>query len=87
MAGSVRTDLRDGSALVDRAVAIDNVVIADATEASLTMPLVYLLYGEILALRRSRAMDNDFVNFPHGFGYYGIDLSYQMGGARTDYDS
>ena len=83
----VRTDLLDGSALVDRAIAIDNEVIADATEATLTMPLVYLLHGKILALRRSRAMDNDFVNYPHGLWYYVIDWSYQEGVGRTDSDS
>mgnify|MGYP003462031916 CR=1 FL=1 len=37
-------------------------MIADAAEATLTMPGVNLLDGEVLALRRSRAMDDDLVN-------------------------
>ena len=45
-------------------------MIADAAEATLTMPGVNLLDGEVLALRRSRAMDDDLVNLSHGLCIY-----------------
>ena len=66
MSCGVRPDLLNGSALVDGAVAIDNEVIADvAPTVTLDVPLADLLNGKILALRRSRAMDDDLVNFSH----------------------
>lgn len=88
MAGSVRPGLLNGSALVNRAVAVYDKVIADVAPAvSLDVPLADLLNGEILALWRSRAMDNDFVNCPHVVGYYVIDWNCQSGGARTGSDT
>ncbi len=62
---AMRPDFPDRSALVDGAVTVDDEVIADATEAALMMPLVYLLYGEILALRGCGAMEDDFTYASH----------------------
>ena len=45
-----------------------DVIIIPSTGGAVGMPLVYLLHGEILALGRGRAMDDDFSYFPHGFG-------------------
>ena len=68
VARSVGANLFDGSARMNRAVAVDDEVITDVAPAVAFrfrsgMPLTYLLYGEILALRRSRAMDDDFTDF------------------------
>jgi len=58
----VCADLCDGSALVDRAVAIDDKVIADVGETTGEMPLADLSDSIILALRRSRAMEDYLVD-------------------------
>ena len=59
---SVSADLLDGSALVDRAVAVDDDVIAYVGEAAGKMPLADLLDSKILPLRRSRAMEDYLVD-------------------------
>jgi len=75
VARSVGANLFDGSARMNRAVAVDDEVITDVAPAVALwfrcgVPLTYLLHGEILALRRSRAMDDDFTDFSHGFCIY-----------------
>ena len=63
---AMRSDLLNGSALVDRAVEIDNEVVADAAEVTLTMPAVDVGDSEGLALRGCCTMNDDLVNLPHG---------------------
>lgn len=54
---------------VNRAVAIDNKVIAYILPTvPFNVPLTYLFDGIISALRRSRAVQNYFVNLSHGSG-------------------
>lgn len=50
---------------VYRAVEVDDVVIANLGEATLTMPAVDVSDGEGLALRSGGAMDDDSVNLSH----------------------
>lgn len=76
---AMRSDFGNGSAGVDCAVKIDNEVVADATEAPLTMPTVYVLDGERLALGCGGAMDDKLVNFSHGLGIW---VSYVLWVAR-----
>ena len=45
------------------AVAVDNVVIADTSPASLPVPAVYISYRNIFTFWRCRAVDNNAVNF------------------------
>lgn len=63
----MRPDFGNGSAGVDCAVKVDNKVVANTAETSLTMPTVDVLNGERLALGRGGAMDDKLVNFSHGF--------------------
>ena len=58
----VSADLVDGSALVDRAVAVDDDVITYVGEAAGKMPLADLLDSKILPLRRRRAMEDYLVD-------------------------
>ena len=53
------------SACVYAAVTIYHEVIADAVEASLAMPAVDVLDGEVLALCCCTAMNDDFCNFSY----------------------
>ena len=55
------------SACVYAAVTIYHEVIADAVEASLAMPTVDVLDGEVLALCGGTAMNDDFCYFSHDF--------------------
>ena len=57
-------------ACVYAAVTIYHEVIADAIEASLAMPAVDVLDGEVLALCGGTAMNNDFCNFSHDFFFF-----------------
>lgn len=62
---AVGTWLGERASLVDAAVQIDDVVVADASEATGTVPLVDVGDGEGLAFLRRTAVDDDFVNCPH----------------------
>lgn len=67
VARAMGTDLCDGTTDVDRAVAIDHIVIADGAVAPLAMPTGDVRNGVVLALRRGRTMDDDFLNLSHGY--------------------
>ena len=58
------------SACVNAAVSVNYEVIAYAVEASLAMPAVDVLDGEVLALCGGTAMNNDFCNFSHDFFFF-----------------
>lgn len=66
MPPAVSTCHRERSALMATPVSVDDVVVAYRAEPTLAMPLRYLFYGVVLALWRSRAMDNDFTDDSHG---------------------
>lgn len=70
MARAVCADPTFRSATVDGAIAVDDVMIANAAEAALAMPAVYLLDGEVLAFGCSRAMNDDLGNASHLFMVY-----------------
>ena len=54
-----------GTARMDAAVEVNEVVVADALPQSFLVPSVYVLYGDVTAFGRGRAMENDFVNTSH----------------------
>lgn len=54
---AVRSHLCERSAMMHRAVAVDDEVISDGGKASLPVPTVDVCRGEVLAFRRGRAMD------------------------------
>ena len=60
------------SACVYAAVTIYHEVIADAVEASLAMPAVDVLDGEVLALCSGTAMNDDLCNFSHDFFFFDV---------------
>ena len=62
---AVRSHLCERSAMMHRAVAVDDEVISDGCKSSLPMPAVDVCRGEVLAFRRGRAMDDDEVNLAH----------------------
>lgn len=62
---AVRSHLCERSAMMHRAVAVDDEVISDGCKASLPMPAVDICRGEVLAFRRGRAMDDDEINLAH----------------------
>lgn len=62
---AVRSHLCERSAMMHRAVAVDDEVISDGCKASLPMPAVDICRCEVLAFRRGRAMDDDEVNLAH----------------------
>ena len=62
---AVRSHLCERSAMMHRAVAVDDEVISDGSKASLPMPAVDICRGEVLAFRCGRAMDDDEVNLAH----------------------
>lgn len=62
---AVRSHLGERSAMMHRAVAVDNEVISDGSKASLPVPAVDICCGEVLAFRRGRAMDDDEINLAH----------------------
>lgn len=51
---------------MDAAIAIDNEVVANLAEASLSVPAVNVGYCVILAFSGSTAMDDDFGDLSHG---------------------
>ena len=63
---AVGTGLLEGSALVDRPVEVNHVVVADVRELALQMPLADLLYGDLLPFPRCGAVDNDLIDASHG---------------------
>lgn len=65
MAGAMGTDLGDGTASMDRAVAVDDVMIPDVLEASGEMPLTNLSDSVVLSFRSGRAVDDEFGDFSH----------------------
>ena len=65
MAGAVCTDLSDGTASMDRPVAVYHIMIPDILEASGEMPLPDLSDGEIFSFRSGRAVDDEFCDFSH----------------------
>lgn len=62
---AVRSHLCERSAMMHRAVAVDDEVISDGGKASLPMPAVDICRGEVLAFRCGRAMDDDEINLAH----------------------
>lgn len=62
---AVRSHLCERSAMMHRAVAVDDEVISDGSKASLPVPAVDICRGEVLAFGRGRAMDDDEVNLAH----------------------
>ena len=62
---AVGTLLRQRATRVGASVAIDHVVIAYRAELPGLVPSCDVLDGEVLALRRGRAMDDDFVDAAH----------------------
>ena len=72
---AVGANLLDGSARVKGAVEVDDVVVADGVEATLTMPAVYIGNCEGLALCRCRTMDYYCINCTHN-----LSLSSEMYG-------
>ena len=50
---------------MDSAVEVDDVMVADLGEATLTMPTVDVGDGEGLALRSGGAMDDDVSDYSH----------------------
>ena len=60
------------SACVYAAVTIYHEVIADAVEASLAMPAVDVLDGEVLTLCGGTAMNDDLCNFSHDFFFFDV---------------
>ena len=63
---AVGTGFLEGSALVDRPVEVNHVVVADVRELALQMPLADLLYGDVLPFPRCGAVDNDLIDASHG---------------------
>ena len=59
-------------ACVYAAVTIYHEVIADAVEASLAMPAVDVLDGEVLALCGGTAMNDDFCYFSDDFSFFDV---------------
>lgn len=57
--------LGDGASCVYCAVAVNDVVIADALPASFAVPAVYVSHGEVLAFGCGGAVDDDFSDFSH----------------------
>ena len=62
---AVRSHLCERSAMMHRAVAVDDEVISDGSKASLPVPAVDICRGEVLAFKRGGAMDDDEINLAH----------------------
>ena len=57
----------DRASFVDATIEVDDVVVADAVEATGTVPPVDVGYGEGMAFLGGTTVDDDFVNAPiHG---------------------
>ena len=57
---AVRSYFALGAAGLHKAVTIDHIVVADGTEATLLVPAGDVVQGEVLALWRGCAVDDDF---------------------------
>ena len=57
---AVRAYFALGATGVHRAVTIDHMVVADGTETTLLVPAGDVVHGEVLALGRGCAVDDDF---------------------------
>ena len=66
---AVRSHLCERSAMMHRAVAVDDEVISDGGKASLPVPAVDVSRGEVLAFRRGRAMDYKKIYAAHNFEF------------------
>lgn len=66
---AVRSHLCERSAMMHRAIAVDDEVISDGGKASLPVPAVDVSRGEVLAFRRGRAMDDDKGYAAHNFEF------------------
>lgn len=64
---AVRSHLCERSAMMHRAIAVDDEVISDGGKASLPVPAVDVCRGEVLAFRRGRAMDYKKIYAAHEF--------------------
>lgn len=62
---AMRSYLGEGTAVVDRSIEINHFVVPDGSESTRFVPSRDVLYGEGLALRCGRAMDDDFRNGSH----------------------
>ena len=63
---AVGTGFLEGSALVDRPVEVNHIVVADVRELALQMPLSDLLDGNMLPFPSCGAVDNDLIDASHG---------------------
>lgn len=78
MTDAVCSDLVLRAATMYTAISVYHIVIAYAAEASLPMPAVYLLYGEVLALGRGRAMYDNLIDTSHGFFFVLVNHSVSL---------
>lgn len=65
MPHAMRSDETDVTPLLDGAVQTDHEMIAAPCPSALLVPAVDVLYSEVLALRRSGTMDDEFIDLPH----------------------
>lgn len=73
-AGTVGTDLLNGTARVDAAVGVDDIVIADVVPAEALMVVTDALHGTVGIETSSGAMDDDFGDCSHGAnGFSGLN--------------
>ena len=62
----VGTCCADGTARMDGAVAVDDIVVADVVPmVILNMHAAYLIHGDIASFGSGRAVDDDLVDRPH----------------------
>lgn len=69
VAFTMGADLTDGTTDVDGAVAIDDIVIADALPTSGTMTAVDVSYGVVHTFRCGTTMNDDVVDGSHDGGW------------------
>ena len=69
VAGAMGTDLFDGTASVDAAVGVDDIMIADVVPAEAAMVSSYALHGTFGIGACGGAMDDDFGDFSHGVSF------------------
>ena len=62
---AMRPHLGQWPPLMDAAVTVDDVMVADGLEATLLVPPCDVVDGVVLAIWRGRAVHYDFVNRPH----------------------
>ena len=69
MPGGVCAYAADVASLVNAAVEIDDVVVADASKTALAMPLVNVGDGVVTPLGRRCAVHNDLLDVSHNLNY------------------